>query len=288
MRLVGSAGRARERLRHGLGRGRVRASRNGVALRGDARSSARGTSRSRCSATATANVRHSRRARVLRPAHATRSSIEEAPSPALTPELRAGDGGRRARARCEALRPRRGHDRVPGRRRQALLLHRDEHAACSSSTRSLRAPRDQPGRGPTASPRARVPRRRAAPSCAGARSFRASTPRIPRTLHAGARPGRALPPTARSGRPRRHARLRGLPDPAVLRLADRQGDRLGQDRPPALAPPSGRCEFELVGVPTTRDLGLRDRFARDTLPQRQLHDRLHRGVGGRASGSGAA
>ena len=44
------------------------------------------------------------------------------------------------------------------------------------------------------------------------------------------RPGRItrFRAAARPGRPRRHARRGGLDDPAVLRLADRQGDRLGR------------------------------------------------------------
>ena len=49
-----------------------------------------------------------------------------------------------------------------------------------------------------------------------------------RGLPAGAGPRIPLPAAARPGSARRHARRGGLRDPAVLRLADREGDRLGR------------------------------------------------------------
>ena len=73
-------------------------------------------------------------------------------------------------------------------------------------------------------------------------------------------PGRldALPAAARPRRARRHVRRGGLGDPAVLRLADREGDR--PRRQPRTSRSSARCarcdEFEIEGVPTTRDVAL--------------------------------
>ena len=112
--------------------------------------------------------------------------IEESPSPALTPALRArmtdAAVARRARPRL----PQRRHGRVPRRgrrRRRAVLLPRDEHAAAGRAS-GHRAGHRRRSRARAAARR----RRRAAAVDAGrliasaaTRSKRASTPRIRRT-----------------------------------------------------------------------------------------------------------
>ena len=110
--------------------------------------------------------------------------VEETPSLAVTPALRArddvGGGGRRARGRLHQRR----HDRVSARRGRPLLLPRDEHAAAGRASDH----RDGDGRrsGALADPdrarRAARPRSRARCSRRTAtRSSAASTPRIPTT-----------------------------------------------------------------------------------------------------------
>ena len=101
-------------------------------------SSARATSRSRCWATHHGNLVHlGDRECSLQRRH--QKVVEEAPSPLMTPELRARMG-----EAALSPRPRRGllqrrHRGVPRRRRPQLLLPRDEHAAAG------RAPGDRDG-----------------------------------------------------------------------------------------------------------------------------------------------
>jgi len=61
--------------------------------------------------------------------------IEEAPSVALTPELRDAMGRAAVAAARAAKYVQRGHRRVPARRGRQLLLHGDEHPHTRSSTR---------------------------------------------------------------------------------------------------------------------------------------------------------
>ncbi len=65
----------------------------------------------------------------------------------------------------------------------------------------------------------------------------------------------ALPAAARAGCARRHVRRGGRDDPAVLRLADREGDRPATTTASSRSPGRRRAlqEFEIEGVPTTRD-----------------------------------
>ena len=99
-------------------------------------------------------------------------------------------------------------------------------------------------------------RPRAAPRATRSRS--ASTPRTPRADFAPA-PGRvdALPPPLGPGVRVDTARRGGRGDPAVLRLADREGDRLRR-RPARRDRARDRAldELEVDGIPTTRELAL--------------------------------
>ena len=127
------------------------------------------------------------------------------------------------------------------RGRRALLLHGDEHAAAGRAPGDRGDHRARPGRVAAA----RGGRRAAAAAAGGAarstatRSRRASAPRTPTT--ASCRPPArcdVLPhcraaPTGASERGRgahRRRRARGRRDHAVLRLDDRQADRLGRTR----------------------------------------------------------
>ena len=98
------------------------------------------------------------------------------------------------------------------------------------------------GRAPRRATRSRsvsMPRTRRAASCRARDGRRAS----------GRRSARACASTRRLGRLRR---------PAVLRLADRQGDRLGRRRGRLRSTRAAARarEFEIAGVPTTRDVAL--------------------------------
>ena len=205
--------------------------------------------------------------------------VEEATSPALTPELRAEmeDAARKA---CEAL-DYRGAGTIE------FLVDADkrfyfiemntrlqvEHPVTEMLT-GIDLARAQlgvaAGEGLPATGRAELR--------GHAIEFRINAEDPGERLHAGARRRRALPAAARPGRARRHARLRRLPDPAVLRLADRQGDRLGRRSPGRARPRAPRAD----GVRARRradDPRPRSRHPRERgVPKRRVHDRVHRRV----------
>ena len=155
-----------------------------------------------------------------------------------------------------------GHARVPARRRRAVLLHRDEHAAAGRAPgdragdrrrpgrrAAARSPRGEPlpqtGLAELARPRDRVPDQRRGPRAATSARRRARSTRF-----------RAA---ARARRPGRHPRLRGLPRAAVLRLAAGQADRLGE------RPRRRRCAGARRALARARDRGRRDDARRCSL-----------------------
>ena len=165
-------------------------------------------------------------------AGAKRSSRRAGPAP------RGRDARRPARGGGVAVRrdrlPQRGHRRVPRRRRRRrVLLHRDEHADPG------RAPGDRAGHRHRPRRRAAADRRRRAAAAApggrhGAR-LRARAAHQRRgpgeQLHAQPGAARARGPARGAVGPGRHvdgARRRGA---AVLRLAARQGHRVGPGSP---------------------------------------------------------
>ena len=121
-----------------------------------------------------------------------RKSIEESPSPRVTPRVRAAHGrggGRRCpRRRLSQCR----HDRVPRRRRgdeRAVLLSRDEHAAPGGTSGHRGGDRRRPGS--RAADRRRGGRsawRRTRSRSAVTPSSAVSMPRIPRTVPPPGRP----------------------------------------------------------------------------------------------------
>ena len=154
-----------------------------------------------------------------------------------------GRGGRGAGGRLRRRRHRRVHRRADRRRRPALLLHGDEHAAAGRASGDRGDHRARPGRVAAARRRRRAAAAAAGTSCrsAATRSRRASAPRTRRPTSCR-RPARSTC-TARGRRTssfahaatardragaRRHRRARGRRDHAVLRLDDRQADRLGR------------------------------------------------------------
>jgi biotin carboxylase len=118
--------------------------------------------------------------------------IEEAPSPALTPELRAAMGEAAIKAVRRWLRQRR-HRGVPAGRRRQLLLHGDEHA------RPSRAPRDRAGDGRRYHQRADPHRCRRAHEARspGGREAQRSRDRVPDQRRG---PACRLPPAPGTGR----------------------------------------------------------------------------------------
>ena len=170
--------------------------------------------------------------------------VEEGPSPALTPELRAEmeDAARRA---CEAIRYRgAGTIEFLVDARAALLLHRDEHAAPGrasghraphrrSTSRAAQLARRRGGRAPGHGPR-RAPRATRSSSGSTRRIRRATSCRRPGTVT------RFRPPLGPGVRVDTHV-FEGYRDPAVLRLADREGDRLGRGSPGRARPGAPRA-----------------------------------------------
>ena len=198
-----------------------------------------------------------RRARVLDPAAAPEADRGVAVAGARRGAPR-GDGGRR-RARVPAHRlPQRGHVRVPRRPRRLVLVHRAERAppgrASGHRARDGARPRARAG----AHRRGRAAADHRARAALRARDRDPDQRRGPvARLHAGAGTARALPAAARAGRARRHVRRGGLRDPAELRLADREGDRARRHARPAIERARRvLAEFEIAGVPTTRDVAL--------------------------------
>ena len=155
--------------------------------------------------------------------------IEESPSPLVDADLRRQMGEAACRlARRRGLRQCR-HRGVPGRRRAALLLSRDEHAAPG------RAPGDRAGHGarPRQGPAPRG-RRREARLRTGRRDLARVGHRVPDQRRGS---GRGVHPLARTHRgaahargpvgARRHRRVCGLHDTPVLRHPAREALRVG-------------------------------------------------------------
>ncbi len=134
--------------------------------------------------------------------------LEESPSPALDPELRARDGRGRRRLRAGGRLRERRHRRVHARRRRLLLPGAERAAAGGAS-------------GDGARDRAR-PRRAAAPD-RGRRAARPGVARARRPRRRGAALRRAPADLPAAGRPPRAARAAG--DACASMRASRQGTR---------------------------------------------------------------
>ena len=227
-----------------------------------------------------------RRARVLDPAPPPEARRGDAVAGA-TPELREAMEAAAERA-CRAVGyVNAGHARVPARAGRHVLVHRAERPA--------------PGRASGHRARARASTSSASSSQVAAGEPLALTGRAPRRGHAieirlnaedPARDFMPAPGTVSRFRPPLGPGVRvdtfvedGHGRPAVLRLAARQADRLGRDRPAAIARAERALE-ELVieGVPTTRELALAI-LRSDEFRERRLLDGDARGAagGGRVS-----
>ena len=225
---------------------------------------------------------HARRARVLDPAAPPEADRGVAVARARRASARGDGGRRRARLPGDRLRERR-HVRVPARPGRGLLLHRAERAAPGRA--SGQRARDRDRHRPRAAARSRagealpVDRPRAAPR---ARDRDPPERRGSRArLRAGAGADHALPAAARARRARRHVPRGGRVDLAVLRLADREADRLG--RGPRRRRSRAACarsrSSSSRACPTTRELAL-DILRSRGVPERRLLDELPRRDGG--------
>ena len=96
-------------------------------------------------------------------------------------------------------------------------------------------------------------------------------------LPARARCRHALPAAARAGRSRRHPRRRRLHDPAVVRLPRRQGARLGRG-PAGRGPPGAAGADRIRARGSAHDARAGDRHPGErAVHERDVHDRVHRG-----------
>ena len=160
--------------------------------------------------------------------------IEESPSPALTPALRAADGRGGGRGGARRRLPQRRHDRVPARgrrRRRALLLPRDEHAPAgrASGHRAVTGLDLVRAQLLVAIGRAAALDAGRSVASAATRSSAASTPRIRRAASCR-RPGRCSSTASRRPRhPRRQRRRRRHRGAGALRPAAREADRARRD-----------------------------------------------------------
>ena len=185
--------------------------------------------------------------------------VEESPSPALDGGDARGDGGRgRASVPARRLRERR-HVRVPARPGRPAVLHRGQlpppgrAPGLGADDRDRHRPRADPHRGRRAArahrPGAAARSRDRGPDQRRGPGARLRARRPARSRASGRRSARACAWTPRCRRRR---------DPAVLRLADRQGASSGTTTGPPRSP--ARCarssELEVEGIPTTRDLAL--------------------------------
>ena len=152
---------------------------------------------------------------------------------------------RRSRARLRGDRlPQRGHVRVPARPGRRVLLHRGELPAPgrASGDRARHRDRHRARAAPDRRRASRSPSTGRAPRRGHAIEIRINAEDPARGFAAGAGTVDAVPAAARPGRARRHARRGGHGDPAVLRLADREADRLGRRRATRRSrAPCGRC-----------------------------------------------
>ena len=154
--------------------------------------------------------------------------VEEGPVPGRLGRPPRRDGGRGQAGDGVASLPGCRDDRVPARCRRPLLLHRDEHPAAGRAPGHGARHGHRPRAGPAAGrrrPRAAADRPRGPPRPRDRVPDQRGGPRS--RLPAGAGEGDALPAAARPGRPGRHPRRGGVRHPALLRLARREGDRLG-------------------------------------------------------------
>ncbi len=215
--------------------------------------------------------------------------IEEAPSPAVDAGLRGAHGRRRCRCRQGDRLSRRGHGRVPARRRRRILLPRDEHAPAG------RAPGDRGDHRPRPRRVAAQDRARREPAAQpGAGAAHRSRHRGPalcrrrlRQLPASDRPDRRMAACDRSRRAHRPWHEGGAGDLTLLRSDDRQGDRLGRDaRRSATAADQGAARHSRARPhhqpafpdPAARASRVRRRQGDDGIP-RQAHLRGPRGDG---------